>query len=637
MVTLSWLNLQMSEILDKEEKKMKDYSKLASKIIENVGGKDNVESLTHCVTRLRFRLVDESKANDDVLKSMEGVITVVKSIGQYMVVIGEHVVDVYDEVCRQLGIDTQVEKNQKSQKKESFVNRSLKVVMGGMGPLLNLLCACGIIKGLTVILAIAGLSTESGIYMLLNAAGDCFFYFLPLMLGYNLAKKFEIDPFFGLILAAALCYPAIQNVDVNIFGLTVNTTYTATFMPVLFGMIFAAPLYKFVDRHLPTNIKGFMTPLLTLLISFPLTFIVIGPIANLIGVGLNTVLTSICEFSPLIAGLLLGGLWQVFVMFGVHGVLTVIAFMDLIAGNPSQMLAFSYPASFATVGTVLAVYLRTKDLQLKSIALPAFISSIFGVTEPATYGVTLPRKKMFVINCIGGAVGGIVVALANLKMFSYAGMGIIGLLGFIAPVSPNFIGIVLMAVIPFVVSLALGLMLYKDSDYDYLKDSKNIDQQEVVSNTTHLDVVNLEMITNGVIKELTTTQDDAFASGALGKGCLIIPDDGKVYAPCDGIIKTLFPTKHAIGIESNEGIEVLIHIGINTVALEGKYFSAHVDQGDKVQKGQLLVSFDKDKIEEAGYSCEIPVLITNSSNYLDVLEVDLDHHEIGENMLKVIR
>ena len=473
--------------------------------------------------------------------------------------------------------------------------------------------------------------------MLLNAAGDCFFYFLPLMLGYNLAKKFEIDPFFGLILAAALCYPAIQNVDVNIFGLTVNTTYTATFMPVLFGMIFAAPLYKFVDRHLPTNIKGFMTPLLTLLISFPLTFIVIGPIANLIGVGLNTVLTSICEFSPLIAGLLLGGLWQVFVMFGVHGVLTVIAFMDLIAGNPSQMLAFSYPASFATVGTVLAVYLRTKDLQLKSIALPAFISSIFGVTEPATYGVTLPRKKMFVINCIGGAVGGIVVALANLKMFSYAGMGIIGLLGFIAPVSPNFIGIVLMAVIPFVVSLALGLMLYKDSDYDYLKDSKNIDQQEVVSNTTHLDVVNLEMITNGVIKELTTTQDDAFASGALGKGCLIIPDDGKVYAPCDGIIKTLFPTKHAIGIESNEGIEVLIHIGINTVALEGKYFSAHVDQGDKVQKGQLLVSFDKDKIEEAGYSCEIPVLITNSSNYLDVLEVDLDHHEIGENMLKVIR
>ncbi len=614
---------------------MSKYTKLASDIIENVGGKENVERLTHCVTRLRFKLVDESKANDDVLKNMDGVVTVVKSIGQYMVVIGEHVGEVFDEVCKQLGLDSQAAVNKEAKQKKSFINKALNVIMGGMGPILNLLCACGIIKGLTVILTFAGLNTESGIYMLFNAAGDCFFYFLPLMLGYNLAKKFEIDPFFGMILAGAMCYPTIQNVDLNILGYVVKASYTSTFMPILFGLLFAAPLYKTIDKYMPKTIKGFMTPLLTLMISFPLTFVIIGPFANLIGTGLNMLLTSIFGFSPLLAGLLLGGLWQVFVMFGVHGILTVFAFMDLISGNPSQMLAFSYGACFATCGTVLAVLLRTKDENLKSVALPSFISSIFGVTEPATYGITLPRKKMFVINCIGGAVGGLIVALAGLKMYSYAGMGIIGLLGFINPVEPNFIGIAIMTIAPFIVSLILGLISYKDSDYDYLdsnfstpseKEVKSLEKQEIFITPV-----------NGSVQPLSCSKDDAFASEALGKGCLLIPDNGEVYSPCDGIVRTLFPTKHAIGIVSENGCEILIHIGINTVSLDGKYFESHVSQGDKVKAGQLLVTFEKDKIEEAGYNCEIPMMVTNTFDYLDVFELDHEHHNHGDSILKVVR
>lgn len=626
---------------------MKDYTNLAADIIKNVGGKENIQSLTHCVTRLRFKLVDESKANDEVLKNMDGVVTIVKSksIEQYMVVIGEHVLDVYNEVLRQLGLEPNSNISKKDEgKKESPINRALNVIMGGMGPILNLLCACGIIKGLTVILAILGVSPESGVYMLLNAAGDCFFYFLPLMLGYNLAKKFEIDPFFGLILAAAMCYPTIQNVDLNFWGYKVNTTYTSTFMPILFGMIFAAPLYKFIDKHMPNMIKGFMTPLLTLVISFPLTFIIIGPVANLIGAGLNTVLTSISNFSPLLAGILLGGLWQVFVVFGIHGVLTVIAFMDLVAGNPSQMLAFSYPASFATVGTVLAVYLRTKDEKLKSVALPAFISSIFGVTEPATYGVTLPRKKIFVVNCIGGAVGGIVVALTGLKMYSYAGIGIIGLLGFMDKTSPNIIGIIIMTILPFLASLILGLIIYKDSDYEYLDGNKSDDKENkennVLENKDNKILKEEEVVlmpVDGMIKPLTESEDDAFASEALGKGCLLIPDNGKVYSPVNGEIKIVFPTKHAIGIVSENGCEILIHIGINTVALEGKHFESYVKQGDKVSAGQLLVSFDKEEIEKEGYCSEIPLLVTNSSDYLDIIETDYEHHKNGDIMLKVFK
>ena len=628
---------------------MKNYTKLAADIIENVGGKENIESLTHCVTRLRFKLKDESKANDEVLKNMDGVVTVVKSksIDQYMVVIGEHVTDVYNEVLKQLGmsVDAIVDNSKSDKKKQSLLNRALNVISGGIGPVLNLLCACGIIKGLTVVLTILGISPESGPYMLLNAAGDCFFYFLPLMLGYNLAKKFEIDPFFGLILAAAMCYPTIQNVDLNFFGHNINTTYTSTFMPILFGLLFAAPLYKFIDRNMPKMVKGFMTPLLTLLISFPITFIIIGPAANLIGTGLNVTLTSICDFSPLIAGIIMGGLWQVFVMFGIHGVLTVVAFMDLVAGNPSQMLALSYPATFATVGTVLAVYLKTKNIKLKEVSLPAFISAIFGVTEPATYAVTLPRKKIFVVNCIGGAVGGIIVALMGIKMYSYAGMGVIGLLGFISPTDANIIGIVMMVVIPLIVSLVLTMAIYKDSDYDYLEgnNSGNTDtnKTEKTNEKNEEKIVNVRetilMPIDGTIKPLAESEDDAFASEALGKGCVIVPDNGEVCSPVNGEVKTIFPTKHAIGILSDDGCEILIHIGINTVSLEGKYFESHVKAGDKVEAGQLLVSFEKENIEKEGYSCEIPVIITNTFDYLDVLEIDNEHHKKGDAMLKIVK
>ena len=311
---------------------MGKYTNLASDIIKNVGGKDNVISLRHCVTRLRFRLADESVANDSVIKNMDGVVTVMKAAGEYMVVIGEHVADVYTEVCSQLGLEAYASVNDSSKepkKKQNILDRALKVIMGGMGPTLHLLCACGIIKGLTVLLTFAGLSTESGIYMLLNAAGDCFFYFLPLILGYNLAKKFEIDPFFGTILAAAMCYPMIQNVDIEIFGHVTNTSYVSTFLPVLFGLLIAAPIYKWFNKIMPSMIKGFMTPLLTLLITFPLTFLIVGPLANMIGTGLNTAMIYVFGFSPLLAGIILGGLWQVFELFGIHGVLTAVSYTHL--------------------------------------------------------------------------------------------------------------------------------------------------------------------------------------------------------------------------------------------------------------------------------------------------------------------
>lgn len=608
---------------------MEKYNSLAKDIIAHVGGKENITGLRHCVTRLRFNLVDEKKADDDYLKNLDGVITVMKAMGEYMVVIGEHVPYVYEEVCKEAGLNNvSATTNEEPKPKGSIAQRVLGVVMSAMGPTLNLMCACGIIKGLLVLATMAGITPDSGIYALLNAAGDCFFWFMPLLLGYNVAKKLGIDPVFGFILSAALCYPAIQGVDINLFGYVVNATYTSTFLPAVFGIAVAAPIFKLLDKVIPSSFKGFATPLFTLLIAFPLTFIVVGPLANLVGVGINSAITFLFNISPLIAGTLLAGAWQVLVLFGVHGVLVMFPFMELMQGNPSQMMAFTGGVCFAQIGVVLAIYLKTKNQKLKSIALPAFISGIFGVTEPAIYGVTLPRMKMFVISCIGGAISGLVVALTNITMYTYAGMGIIGLLGLLNPAGAEILPIVLMVVIPFVFSFVVAYMMYKDEDG--VETPKKIETPKAAHQETILSPM------KGQVKALSDSSDEAFSSGALGKGVVIVPEEGIVKAPCNGVVRTLFPTKHAIGIVSEDGCEVLIHIGIDTVRLEGEGFHALVKQGDQVKAGQDLLTFDCDDLKEKGFDLTSPIIITNSDNYLDIVEMNTNHVNTGDELLTAI-
>lgn len=607
---------------------MGKYTNLAHDIIENVGGKENVVDLRHCVTRLRFNLKNEAQANDDVLKNMDGVISVVKAAGQYMVVIGEHVTEVYDEVCLQLGIDMGVEQTDAPQKKKSLIDLFLSVIMAGMGPTLNLLCACGIIKGLLVLLAMAGISTTSGIYMLMNAAGDCIFYSLPLVLGFNVAKKFNIDPYFGLLFGAALTYPTIQAVDLDFFGYVVNATYTSSFLPVLFGLMPAIPLYKFLDKHIHKLLKGFLTPMITLLIMFPLTFIIIGPLANLVGLGINYVLNYLFEVSPVIGGLILGGSWQILVMFGVHGIPSMFAFYDLLAGNPSTLLAMTGGACFAVCGTLLTVALKNKNTETKGQSYSALVSAVLGVTEPAMYGIIIPRKTMLVTTCIAGAVGGFFNGLMGLKLYTFAGMGITGLLGLLNPENPNIAVVILSAIIPFVVSFALSWFVYKPEN-DPVTPNKVEEKKESKK-------IILGSPVDGVVKAITDCSDTVFAQETLGKGCLLIPENGNVYAPISGTVTTLFPTKHAVGITSDEGVEVLIHIGINTVNLNGEYFETHVKQNDRVEKGQLLVTFNKEEIEKKGLSTEIPMIITNSSKYLDVVELDHERHNHNEDILTIL-
>ncbi|MCH1939843.1 glucose PTS transporter subunit IIA [Holdemania massiliensis] len=605
---------------------MGKYTNLASDILKNVGGKENVQDLRHCVTRLRFTLADESLAKDEVLKNMEGVITVVKAAGQYMVVIGEHVTEVYDEVCTQLGNrETKAVKKTEKEKK-SLIDLFLGVIMAGMGPTLNLLCACGIIKGLLVLAGFVGISADSGIYQLMNAAGDCIFYSLPLVLGFNVAKKFDIDPYFGLLFGAALTYPTIQGTDLSFFGIIVNATYTSSFLPVMFGLVLAIPVYKFLDKHIHRLLKGFLTPMLTLIICFPITFVIIGPIANLAGVGLNYILSFVFEFSPILGGMIIGGLWQILVMFGMHGIISMFAFYDLIAGNPSAMLAMTTGATYAVCGTLLAIVLKSRSEKTRSQSASALVSAILGVTEPAMYGIIIPRKILLVMTCVGGAAGGLICGLMGIKMYAYTGMGLLGLLGFLNPAAPNVFILPLIVAVPFAVAFALSLLTYKTEEDPFPSEEKPADNKKIM----------IVSPVDGQIQALTDSSDEVFAAETLGKGCLIFPDDNRVYAPISGTITTLFPTKHAIGITSEEGVEVLIHIGINTVNLRGQGFQTQISQGDVVKKGQLLLEFDRAVIEAAGFSCEIPVIITNSNQYLDIVLVGHENHAHGDDMLAIL-
>lgn len=592
---------------------MGKYESLAKDIIKNVGGKDNIISLVHCVTRLRFNLKDEKLARDEVLQKMDGVIAIMHSAGQYQVIIGNHVPQVYEDVCKAAELSS-ASSTAPGKKKMSFKEKSLDLISGIIMPSIAMLCACGMLKGLNSILSYLGLySNQDGIYLLLNAIGDSVFFFLPVVIGYNMAKKINMNPFLGLVIGASLCYPAINGVDIKILGHVINVTYTSTLLPVILIIAIAKPLEAFFNKIIPDMVKAFVTPLLVLLISVPLGFVVIGPLANMISQGITDAVLYVYKLNPIIAGILVGGLWQVMIIFGVHIVLVVLCITNIVSGTPDPILAFTTFVTFTTTGMVFSMWLRTKNKALKQIALPAWVSGFFGVTEPAIYGILLPRMKQFVISCVCGAFAGGLTAFFGLKYHIMAGMGIFEIPALLDPAQPgsSLSKSLIATVICFAVGFIISFITFKDDDI------VNNNTSEKRPASIRKDIIVSPM--TGAVKPLEQIDDAAFAKGALGKGVSVTPSEGKVIAPFDATIISLFPTKHAIGLLSDTGCEVLIHIGMNTVQLNGKYFSSHVNQGDRVKKGDLLITFDKDNIQKEGYSLDTPVLVTNTADYLDIV------------------
>lgn len=607
---------------------MGKYEQLAKDIIKNVGGKENVLSLTHCVTRLRFQLKDEGKANTDVLKNMDGVVTVMQTAGQYQVVIGNHVPDVFKDVCEVAGISGGEGSGEKVKRK--FSEAALDIISGIFMPSIGILCASGILKGVNIILDMAGLiPAASGLGQILAGAADAMFWFFPIILGFNAFKKLGGNPYLGMTLGAALCYPALQGVNLNVLGFNVNATYTSTMLPILVMSFIAVPMEKWLNKVVPDVVKTFVVPAVVLFVCVPVGFCLIGPAANEVGAIINNVIQGAYGFSPIVAGILLGFLWQLLVMVGCHVLVVLPMMMGLMAGEPQLLMAVVAFPSFVQTGAVFAIWLKSKNKKLKTIALPAWISGIFGVTEPAIYGVTLPNGKQFILTCVGaGVIGGLSVLL-GVSQFTMGGMGVFALPAMIDPAngSGSIISAVIVAVAAIVIGFIIAFVTYKDKKEAVIenKEEKLVKGREVICSPI-----------NGNVLPLSEAKDDAFAQGLLGNGVAIDPADGKVVSPVDGTVMTLFPTKHAIGLVSDNGAEILIHLGMDTVKLDGKYFEAHVKQGDKVKKGDVLVTCDVEAIKAEGYSMITPVIVTNTADYLDVVEMASGTVKAGDDIISCL-
>ncbi|MFT4105262.1 MAG: beta-glucoside-specific PTS transporter subunit IIABC [Lacrimispora sp.] len=632
------------------------YDGLARIIIQNVGGKSNVISLTHCITRLRFKLKDESKANTDILKSTDGIVTVMKSGGQYQVVIGNHVPDVYAVVCQigGFGGDQGDSEEGKSGKPQKLSAALLDTISGVFQPILSVLMATGLIKGFLTILTFTGLlSPTDGTYQLLFAVGDGFFYYLPVILGYTSAKKFGLNPFTGITLGCALVYPKVvaltsnEVLDVLFAGSIFESSVYATFLkmpvimpkagypssvvPIVLSVYVASKIEKMWKKIIPDVIKNFMVPTMTLLVAVPLTFVAVGPIANSIAAIIGFLTQAAYNASPMLEGLILGAIWQVLVIFGLHWGLIPVYINNLSTQGFDSFLQPYFAASFAQTAVVLAMMLKTKDKNLKSLCIPASISGLFGVTEPAIYGISLPKKTPFIISCIGGAIGGAIIGFGNVKKYSSGALGIFGFVTFINPENNDAssvpwvaAGVIAACAIAFVICF----MLYRDTEKEEVKSLKPAN--------AGVRKITLVSPLKGKIVQLGEVEDAAFSSGVLGQGIAVLPEEGVLYAPTDGTITALFPTGHAIGMVSEEGAEVLIHVGMDTVQLEGKGFTVLTAVGDRVKKGQELLKFDLELIQEAGYSLVTPVLVSNSAAYTDVIATDDEQVRVGDTLITIL-
>lgn len=634
----------------------KDYTELAQDIVAHVGGKDNIIKLVHCVTRLRFTLKDESKADDDYLKQRDGIVTVVKAGGQYQVVIGNHVPDVYDTVLKVAGIQGEggIDVNEGDVPQGNLFDQFIALVSGLFQPMLGALSAAGMIKGLVAILAAVGVKETSGLYIILNAAGDGFFQFLPVILALTAAKRFKMEQFTALALSFALAYPNIAasfaNGNVDFLGLPVifpSSSYLQTVLPIILTVWVGSKIEKFFKKIIPDVVKVFVIPFFVILITVPLAYLAIGPVMNWASNLIGVIFTNIYGFSPIVFGILLGALWQVLVMFGLHWGLVPIAILDFSTKGWSTLLVASTAICFAQAGALLNIFLRTKEDKVKQLTIPAFISVLFGVTEPAIYGITLPMRTPFIMTCVAGAIQGAFLGFFNTTAYTMGGMGLFAIPSYFTPkhvpaganTDVNNVWYFLIAIL---MSFVLGFVLTQLTKIPYLyggPDVKPVSGDKAAEPIAELKELKQEIIASpmiGQVVKLENVPDEVFASGAMGKGIAIDPADGTVVAPAAGEITLVFPTGHAIGMRTENGAEILIHVGMDTVSLAGKGFNTFVQVGDKVDAGQKLLEFDLATIREANLPVISPVIVTNATEFEDVFTTQNARVNIGDYLLATL-
>ncbi len=597
-----------------------DYQAIAKEILKDVGGKDNIVDVTHCYTRLRFVLKDTKQANKEALLQTEGVISVVESGGQYQVVLGNKVAHVYNALEPLLA--QQLTTKTSTKEKNSLGNRILNTVAAIFTPVVPAIAASGMLKG---ILAIAVMVANNfyqvdlkplNTYIILSAASDALFYFMPVILGYSAAKVFKTNEYIAMVIGATLCYPTIVSLmteesAVTLFGLHVTkANYVSTVIPIILAIFILAYVQRFLEKFIPEVLKIIMVPTLSLLLMIPATLLLFGPIGIYLGDGVNWLYYYIMNLSPILLGGFIGGIWCVLVIFGAHRGLVPIGINDVARTGRQNLLAFAGAANFSQAGAAFGVFVRTKNKDLKAVAASATVTALFGITEPAIYGANLRLKKPMIYAVASGAAGGALMGWGGSYGTAFANQGLLTIPVYAEAGTKAFICYLLGCGIAFFGAFLLTIFLgFNDLPLDESRQEPGLKTEA----GTVKEKQRIQAPVQGQLVSLDQINDEVFASQQMGKTLAIYPTEEQIVSPGNGQVTALYPTHHAIGLKLDNGAEILLHIGINTVELKGRGFETFVKVGERVRLGQKLLSFDKQIIQAAGYDPTVLVIVTNTA------------------------
>lgn len=617
-----------------------DYKKTAADILELVGGEKNVASVTNCMTRLRFVLNDAGKADVEGLKKVKGVQGVVTKNGQFQVVIGTDVSHVCDEIKKMghFGEETQAPKEKKG------------IVAGFFGgltaifqPIIPALAGSGMIKALLALLVFVGwVDSGSQTYQIFNAFGDALFSFMPFMLAFSAGKYFGCNQYVSAALAGVLLHSSFISLEAPIllFGFVPVTqvSYGGSVVPILLIVWAQSYIERFANKISPKSVKIFLAPLLTIIVTGCLGITILGPLGNLVGQGLAVGFNWLNDYAGWVIPFLMGTFCPFFVMTGMHYCFAPIQTIQYATLRYGTILGPGMLASNIAQGTAsLVVGLKSKNKDLKQLGISAGFTGLMGITEPALYGVTLKYKRPLYAAMIGGGVAGLYAGITGIHTYSSTTAGLLALPVYIGGSGfGNVINAAITIVISMIVTAVATLLLgFDDPVEEQAEETPAVEKKEEEQAPSMR--IEIASPVKGTEIPLSEVKDEVFSKNIVGKGAAVIPSEGKVYSPVDGTVASVFDTKHAIGLVSEEGVEVLIHVGLDTVELGGQHFTAHVAQDDKVTKGQLLLEFDMDAIKAAGYDTVTPVVISNTDSYLDVLAADAGEINAGDMLITIVK
>lgn len=615
-----------------------NHRELAQAILEQVGGINNITQLVNCATRLRMNFKDESLVHLDQINKIPGVLGAVKKSGQYQIIIGTDVANVCNEI-KAMGL---YESPVNTGKKVGKIDALMDIFAAIFTPVIPAITAAGMIKAILVICVLLGMEKTSQIYVVLSFIADAGFYFLPIMLAVSSAKKLGCNPYLAAMVGGALLHPAFTQLvtagePVHIFGLPIKLiNYGSSVIPIILAVWLMTYVERFADKVSPKAVKFFMKPTLTILIVVPIVLVVLGPLGSYIGTGIATITDFLNMHVSWLVPTLMGAFMPLLVLTGMHwSFLPVLMTSYTTYGYEAVMGPGSLVSNVCQGSAALCVSIKTKNKELKQLASSAGVTALMGITEPAMYGVTIKFKKILLSVMLGGGVGGFYAGLMGVVRYTSGTPGLLSIPIFIGENPMNVVHALIACAIGFVVTFAATWFygFEEPADSSEKTDTKETEAGEKASMVKKI-VISSPV--NGKKVDISKVKDETFAKEILGKGIAVESVDGKIAAPFDGEVATIFRTKHVIGLKSTEGVELLIHIGIDTVELEGKFFTPHVQDGDTFKKGDLLLEFDKKAIEEAGYETIIPVIVTNTSNYLEVLASKEGDVEMGQELLTIL-